>query len=337
VTLLTARSLPTVGRSIAVPSYDRSQVRVGIVHLGVGGFHRSHEAMYLDRLMVEGSALDWGICGVGILPADQRMQELMAAQDCLYTLVVKHPDGGLDARVVGSIVEYLFAPDDPDAVVEKMAAEQTRIVSLTVTEGGYNASAVTGEFDGTHPGVVADLQPGAALSTSFGLVTEALARRRQRGLLPFTVVSCDNIPGNGDLARRSFAGFAALRDPELGEWVAASVPFPNSMVDRITPVTTDDDRAELAERFGVEDAWPVVCEPWTQWVMEDSFACGRPPLEDAGVQLVDDVAPYELMKLRLLNAGHQVLAQPGRLAGFTYVHEASGDALFRAFLGCYLD
>jgi mannitol 2-dehydrogenase len=337
VTLLTARSLPTVGRSIAVPSYDRSQVRVGIVHLGVGGFHRSHEAMYLDRLMVEGSALDWGICGVGILPADQRMQELMAAQDCLYTLVVKHPDGGLDARVVGSIVEYLFAPDDPDAVVEKMAAEQTRIVSLTVTEGGYNASAVTGEFDGTHPGVVADLQPGAALSTSFGLVTEALARRRQRGLLPFTVVSCDNIPGNGDLARRSFAAFAALRDPELGEWVAASVPFPNSMVDRITPVTTDDDRAELAERFGVEDAWPVVCEPWTQWVMEDFFACGRPPLEDAGVQLVDDVAPYELMKLRLLNAGHQVLAQPGRLAGFTYVHEASGDALFRAFLGCYLD
>jgi mannitol 2-dehydrogenase len=337
VTSLTARSLPTVGRSMAVPAYDRSQVRVGIVHLGVGGFHRSHEAMYLDRLMTEGRALDWGICGVGVLPADRRMQEVMAAQDCLYTLVVKHPDGELEARVVGSIVEYLFAPDDPDAVVETMAAGQTRIVSLTVTEGGYNASAVTGEFDGSHPGVVADLQPGAALSTAFGLVTEALVRRRERGLSPFTVVSCDNIPGNGDLARSSFAAFAALRDPELGEWVAAEVPFPNSMVDRITPVTTADDRAELAERFGVDDAWPVVCEPWTQWVMEDSFACGRPPLEDAGVQLVDDVAPYELMKLRLLNAGHQVLAQPGRLAGLGYVHEACADPLFRAFLLRYLD
>jgi mannitol 2-dehydrogenase len=322
---------------MAVPAYDRSQVRVGIVHLGVGGFHRSHEAMYLDRLMTEGRALDWGICGVGVLPADRRMQEVMAAQDCLYTLLVKHPDGELEARVVGSIVEYLFAPDDPDAVVETMAAGQTRIVSLTVTEGGYNASAVTGEFDGSHPGVVADLQPGAALSTAFGLVTEALVRRRERGLSPFTVVSCDNIPGNGDLARSSFAAFAALRDPELGEWVAAEVPFPNSMVDRITPVTTADDRAELAERFGVDDAWPVVCEPWTQWVMEDSFACGRPPLEDAGVQLVDDVAPYELMKLRLLNAGHQVLAQPGRLAGLGYVHEACADPLFRAFLLRYLD
>jgi mannitol 2-dehydrogenase len=337
VTFLTARSLPTVGRSMVVPAYDRSQVRVGIVHLGVGGFHRSHEAMYLDRLMTEGRALDWGICGVGVLPADRRMQEVMAAQDCLYTLLVKHPDGELEARVVGSIVEYLFAPDDPDAVVETMAAGQTRIVSLTVTEGGYNASAVTGEFDGSHPGVVADLQPGAALSTAFGLVTEALVRRRERGLSPFTVVSCDNIPGNGDLARSSFAAFAALRDPELGEWVAAEVPFPNSMVDRITPVTTADDRAELAERFGVDDAWPVVCEPWTQWVMEDSFACGRPPLEDAGVQLVDDVAPYELMKLRLLNAGHQVLAQPGRLAGLGYVHEACADPLFRAFLLRYLD
>jgi mannitol 2-dehydrogenase len=218
-----------------------------------------------------------------------------------------------------------------------MADPATRIVSLTVTEGGYNASAVTGEFDGSDPGVVHDLQPGAALRTSFGLVVEALARRRERGVPPFTVVSCDNIPGNGDLARSSYAAFAALRDPELGEWVRNEVPFPNSMVDRITPVTTDADREELATRLGVDDAWPVVCEPWTQWVLEDRFACGRPPLEDAGVQLVDDVAPYELMKLRLLNAGHQVLAQLGRLAGFEYVHEAAQDPAFRSFLLGYLD
>jgi mannitol 2-dehydrogenase len=223
-----------------------------------------------------------------------------------------------------------------------MAAETTRIVSLTVTEGGYNTSAVTGEFDAAAPDVVADLRgagagDAAAPRTTFGLVTEALVRRRARGLPPFAVVSCDNIPGNGDLARRSFAAFAGLRDPELGEWVAAEVPFPNSMVDRITPVTTDDDRAELVHRFGVEDAWPVVCEPWTQWVLEDAFPTGRPPLEDVGVQLVADVGPYELMKLRLLNAGHQVLAHLGRLAGLQYVHEACQDPLFREFLRGYLD
>jgi mannitol 2-dehydrogenase len=206
-----------------------------------------------------------------------------------------------------------------------------------VTEGGYNASAVTGEFDGSNPGVVHDLQPGAALRTSFGLVVEALVRRRAQGIPPFTVVSCDNIPGNGDLARSSYAAFAALRDPELGEWVRASVRFPNSMVDRITPVTSDADRAEVEDHFGVADRWPVVCEPWTQWVLEDCFSDGRPPLEDAGVQLVEDVLPYELMKLRLLNAGHQVLAHLGRLAGFEYVHEACQDPVFRRLLTGYLD
>ncbi|TYP90341.1 mannitol dehydrogenase family protein [Blastococcus xanthinilyticus] len=334
---LNDRSLAVLDAPVSVPSYDRRAVRTGIVHLGVGGFHRSHQARYLDRLMEQGQALDWGICGVGVLPADRRMAEVMAAQDCLWTLVVRHPDGREEPRVVGSMVEYLFAPDDPGAVVEKMAAPGTRIVTLTVTEGGYNASAVTGEFDGTDAGVVHDLQPGAALRTSFGLVVEALVRRRDRGLPPFTVVSCDNIPGNGRLARASFAAFAGLRDAELGEWVRREVPFPDSMVDRITPVTTDADRAALAGRFGVEDRWPVVCEPWGQWVQEDSFACGRPPLEDVGVQLVADVAPYELMKLRLLNAGHQVLAQTGRPAGLRYVHEASADPLFRGLLEGYLE
>ncbi len=333
---LAERTLRSLRPPVSVPAYDRSRVRTGVVHLGVGGFHRSHQAVYLDRLMELGRALDWGICGVGVLPADRGMQEAMTAQDCLYTLLVRHPDGAVDARVVGSIVEYLLAPDDPEAVVEKMADPAVRMVSLTVTEGGYNVSAVTGEFDASHPAVVQDLQPDAALATSFGLVVEALARRRARGIPPFPVVSCDNVPGNGDLARRSYSAFATLRDPELGEWVAAEVPFPSSMVDRITPVTSDADRAEVASRFGVEDRWPVVCEPWTQWVLEDSFPAGRPPLEEVGVQLVDDVVPYELMKLRLLNAGHQVLAHLGALAGFGYVHEVCGDPLFRRFLTRYL-
>jgi mannitol 2-dehydrogenase len=334
---LDARSLPSLAGSLPVPTYDRSSLRTGIVHLGVGAFHRSHQAMYLDRLLEQGQAQDWAICGVGVLPADRRMAEVMAAQDCLYTLVVKHADGTYEPRVVGSIVEYLLAPDDPEAVVEKMAAETTRIVSLTVTEGGYNVDPVTGRFDASAADVVEDLRPGAALRTTFGLVTEALVRRRDRGLAPFTVVSCDNIQHNGDVARRSFAAFAGLRDPELGGWVDREVLFPNSMVDRITPATTDDDRAEVARRFGVDDAWPVVCEPFTQWVLEDRFHLGRPPLEDAGVQVVADVDPYERMKLRLLNASHQGLAYLGRLAGYRLVHDAAQDPLFQRFLLGYME
>jgi mannitol 2-dehydrogenase len=331
VTQLSGATLGALPRAVAVPGYDRDRVRAGIVHLGVGGFHRSHQAFFLDRLLARGGADDWGICGVGVLPGDRRMAEVMAAQDCLWTVVVKHADGFVDARVIGSMVEYLLAPDDPERVVEKMADPRVRIVSLTVTEGGYNITAA-GAFDAGNPSILADLQPGAALATSFGLVTEALARRRARGVPPFTVMSCDNVPGNGDVARRSFAAFAALRDGELGEWVAAEVAFPNSMVDRITPATTDEDRAELSRRFGVEDAWPVVCEPFSQWVLQDAFGNGRPALQDVGVQVVDDVAPYELMKLRLLNAGHQVLGHVGRLAGLEYVHEACQDPVIRRLL-----
>ena len=236
--------------SIPVPSYDRSQVTAGIVHFGVGGFHRAHQAMYVDQLMEQGKALDWGICGVGVMSFDLKMKEAMHAQDCLYTLVEKAPDGSWEPRVIGSIVQYLYAPDDPEAVIEKMADPATRIVSLTVTEGGYNFHPVTGEFDDTNPAVKADLAPGAVPATTFGLITEALVRRRSRGIEPFTVMSCDNIQGNGHMAQEVFTAFARLRDPELGEWVAGNVLFPNSMVDRITPVTTDEDRAQISERFG---------------------------------------------------------------------------------------
>ena len=339
---LEAATLDQVPGGVAVPRYDRAALRTGIVHLGVGGFHRAHQARYLDELMNDGQALDWALCGVGVLPSDLRMRDALSAQDGLYTLVVKDPDGTWSARVIGSLHEYLFAPDDPEAVVEKMAEAGVRIVSLTVTEGGYNVSPVTGEFLADTPGVVHDLTTGTAPTTSFGLVVEALVRRRARGLAPFTVMSCDNIAGNGDVARRSFAAFAALKgqaagDAELGEWVRTQVHFPNSMVDRITPATTDEDRAEVARRFGVDDAWPVVCEPFTQWVLEESFTAGRPPFEQVGVQVVDDVEPYELMKLRLLNASHQALCYLGHLAGFQLVHEVAQDPLFAEFLLSYMD
>jgi mannitol 2-dehydrogenase len=332
---LNAETLASISDTVPVPDYARSPEQTAIVHFGVGGFHRAHQAMYLDRLMAEGKALDWGICGVGVLPSDAAMRDALSAQDHLYTLVLKYPDGRLEPRVIGSVMDYLFAPDDPEAVVERMASERTRIVSLTVTEGGYHVHPVTGEFDDRDPRIQADLAPGATPTTTFGLITEALVRRRDRGLAPFTVMSCDNIQGNGDVARRMITAFATERDAEFGAWMTENVAFPNSMVDRITPVTADSDRATLAERFDVEDRWPVVCEPFTQWVLEDHFTQGRPPFEDVGVQVVDDVTPYELMKLRLLNAGHQVLCYLGYLAGYRYAHEAAADPNFVELLMGY--
>lgn len=322
---------------VARPDYDRDRVTTGVVHFGVGGFHRAHQAMYHDRLMNEGKALDWGICGVGVMPADERMRDVLRAQDGEYTLVVKHADGSRDARVIGALTEYLFAPDDPEAVIEKLAAPETRIVSLTVTEGGYNLDDTTGEFNAEDPDVAHDLEADATPKTVFGLVTEALRRRRERELAPFTVMSCDNLQGNGTLARTAFTAFARLRDPALADWVEREVRFPNSMVDRITPATTAEDVEEVNERFGVEDRWPVVCEPFTQWVLEDAFSAGRPPYEDVGVQVVDDVEPYELMKLRLLNASHQAIAYFGYLCGYRLVHEAAQDPLFQDLLARYMD
>jgi len=336
MTSLTEKTLSQLDAGVAVPRYDRRDVTAGIVHLGVGNFHRSHQAMYIDTLLNNGAALDWGICGIGLQPSNVAMRDALAVQDGLYTLVLRHSDGTWDARVIGSIVEYLFAPDDPEAAIEKMAAPATRIVSLTVTEGGYNLDAVTGEFNAANQDVQADLRPGAALRTVFGLVTEALARRRARGIAAFTILSCDNIQGNGQLSQRAFTAFARLREPELADWITAHVRFPNCMVDRITPKTTDEDRAELSRRFGLDDQWPVLCEPFTQWVLEDDFADGRPPLEDAGVQIVPDVEPYELMKLRLLNASHQALCHPGRLVGYRFVHEVTTDPLFARFLLDYM-
>ena len=334
---LGAATVDALSNEVGVPAYDRTAVRPGIVHFGVGGFHRAHQAMYLDQLMNEGKALDWGICGVGTMPPDQRMRDVLQAQDGLYTLVIKHPDGTMDPRVIGSIVEYLYAPDDPETVLTRMTDPATRIVSLTITEGGYHVNQVTGEFDPGDPGLQHDLEPGAVPTSAFGLVVEGLARRRAAGVPAYTVMSCDNIPGNGHVAKKMLTSFARLKDPELADWIESEVRFPNSMVDRITPVTADADKEALAERFGIEDGWPVVCEPFTQWVLEDDFGGERPPFEDVGVQLVDDVEPYELMKLRLLNASHQALCYLGYLAGYRYAHEVCQDKLFVDFLLGYMD
>jgi mannitol 2-dehydrogenase len=337
LTPLQAGSLGQIADRVAVPTYDRTALTAGIVHFGVGAFHRAHQAMYLDTLMRQGLAFDWAICGVGVMAADREMYEVLERQDHLYTLVQKHSDGEYEARVIGSIIDYLYAPDDPEAVVSRLADERTKIVSLTITEGGYAIDDVTGRFNPRAPGIAADLVLGAVPSTVFGLVCAALDRRRLSGRVPFTIMSCDNLQGNGALAREAFSSFAELYNPGLGTWIKQEVHFPNSMVDRITPVTTDEDRAEVAERFGITDEWPVVCEPFTQWVLEDSFTMSRPAYEQAGVQVVTEVAPYELMKLRLLNASHQGLCYFGHLCGYTYVHEAAQDPLFQRFLLAYMD
>lgn len=334
---LRTNSLSEIHSDVEVPTYDRAAVTTGIVHFGVGGFHRAHQAMYVDRLLARGEASDWGICGVGVLPHDRKMKEVMDEQDCLYTLALKHSDGTWETRVIGSIVEYLFAPEGPEAVIEKMASEAVKIVSLTITEGGYNFSATTGEFDTENPAIVADLADGAVPATTFGLVVEALARRKDRGMTPFTIMSCDNIEGNGHIAKSTFITFARLKNSELADWIEAEATFPNSMVDRITPVTTAEVMQELSDRYGIEDAWPVAAEPFTQWALEDSFTLGRPQFENVGVQVVEDVTPYELMKLRLLNASHQALAYFGYLSGYRLVHEVCQDSLFSEFLLAYMD
>ncbi len=337
MTELNSKTLGEIGSRVAVPTYDRSAVTTGIVHFGVGGFHRAHEAMYVDRLLEQGKATEWGITGVGLLPQDRAMLDVMRAQDCLYTLVVKHVDGSTEPRVIGSIVDYLFAPEDPERVLDRMTDPATRIVSLTITEGGYNVNQATGDFDDSDPAIRADIEAQGLPSTAFGFITEALARRRAAGAEPFAVMSCDNIQGNGTVAHDMITAFATLRDPELGRWIAEHVAFPNSMVDRITPVTTDADRELLLKTSDVEDGWPVVCETFTQWALEDHFPLGRPAFEEVGVQVVQDVEPYELMKLRLLNASHQALCYLGYLSGYRYTHEVCSDPLFTGFLLGYMD
>jgi mannitol 2-dehydrogenase len=300
---------------IAGPNYDRGSIGVGIAHIGAGHFHRAHQAMYIDRLLQRGLAREWGICGVGVLPADWPMRDVLRDQDGLYTLVLENPDGSRDAQVIGSIIDYRYAPDDPEAAIEVLAAATTRIISLTITEGGYR------DPDGP----------------AFALITEALARRRARGIAAPTIASCDNIESNGEVARRAILAHAERRDPALAEWVAEHTRFPSSMVDRITPATTLEMAAAVQRDFGVADRWPVVAEQFAAWVLEDDFSDGRPPLEQAGVLMVDDVRPYESMKLRLLNAGHQCLCYFAHLCGFEFVHDAARDPLFAEFLLAYFD
>jgi mannitol-1-phosphate/altronate dehydrogenase len=333
---LSEATLPSLAGQVAVPTYDRAQLRRSIVHLGVGGFHRAHQAIYLDDLAERRISTEWGERGLGLLPGDRRMAEALLPQDCLYTVVERSAQGD-SARVVGSLTEYVFAPADAERALGMLTDPATRIVSLTITEGGYLVDDKTGVFDADNPAVRADARNAGPPQTAFGYICTALARRRAAGVVPFTVLSCDNLQGNGKVARTAFVSFARLRDEALAAWIEANVAFPNGMVDRITPQTTDADRAMVAETFGVADAWPVMTELFKQWVIEDHFCNGRPPLEEVGVQIVPDVHPYETMKLRLLNASHQAMAYLGYLAGYRYAHEVMADPTFLSLIARFMD
>ena len=287
---LGTHTLTELNAGVRIPSYDRRSLTQGIAHIGVGNFHRAHEALAIDDLLSQDSSAPWAICGIALLSTDEPLARKMQAQDCLYTLVEKHASGMWDTRIIGSITELLYAPDDPEAVIIKLCVPNIKVVSLTITEGGYNVDPITGAFLSDAAPIRADLEAPIP-STVFGFVTEALKRRRDAGIDPFTVMSCDNIQHNGDIARRSFSSYASLRDRELGEWIRSSVAFPNSMVDRITPVTTPEDIRRVNEIIGVSDECPVVCEPFFQWVIEEDFPHGRPALEQVRAQMVEDVTP----------------------------------------------
>lgn len=329
-TKLSTAALDTIKAKAGVPAYDRSQLTAGIVHFGVGNFHRAHQAVYLDDLFNAGFDRDWAIIGAGVLPSDATMRAKLAAQDFLTT-VVEQDNNRTGAHVTGAMIDYL-EPGDVAAIVARLADPSIRIVSLTITEGGYFIDPASGVFNPTHPDIVADAQNPAAPKTVFGLIVAGLKARRDRNVPPFTVMSCDNIPGNGEVTHAAVSGLARLHDPAFADWIDANVAFPNGMVDRITPATGAREIGIVADDYGIEDAWPVFCEEFKQWVLEDHFPLGRPALEKVGVQFVPDVAPYEHMKIRILNGGHAAIAYPAALLDIHFVHEAMEEPLIRAFL-----
>ncbi|MCB5177223.1 mannitol dehydrogenase family protein [Microvirga lenta] len=328
---LSLATLDTLAPAVARPAYSREALRAGILHIGVGNFHRAHQAVYLDDLFNTGRDLDWALVGAGVRPGDAAMRQALEAQDWLTTVVELEP-GAHAARITAAMTGFVPVGEDARAIVDALDDPALRIVSLTVTEGGYCIDPATGAFDPEHPEIRYDAAHPDAPKGVFGAIVAALRRRRDRGLQPFTVMSCDNIPHNGAVTLDAVAGLAGLVDPGLAAYIRERVAFPNSMVDRITPATTDRQRELLAGRFGIRDNWPVFCEPFRQWVLEDRFSAGRPAWEEVGVTFTPHVAAFELMKIRILNGGHAAIAYPAALLGIHYVHDAMADPQVRGFL-----
>ena len=328
MTRLSASSLAGLPASVRRPTYDRAALKPGIVHLGLGAFARGHLAEYTEDAL-EKRLSAWGIVGASLQRPDQR--DRLQPQDGLYTLLKLAPTGP-ELRVIGSVLDVLVAPESPSALIARLAAPETRIVSLTVTEKGYCHDPATGRLKADHPDIVHDLANPLAPRSAVGILVAGLKARRDAGLGPFTALCCDNLPSNGQVLRGLVHDFAALTDDKLAAWIEANGAFPATMVDRIVPATTDADIAEVARLIGATDAAPVIGEPFRQWAIEDVFADGRPDWHEVGTQMVSEVAPFEFMKLRMLNGAHSSLAYLGYLAGHETVAEASGDPVLARFL-----
>lgn len=324
---LSNANLTNLDSSVKAPAYDRSALTPSIVHIGVGGFHRAHFAVYIDQLARAGNT-DWGIVGAGVMPFDQKMHDALTGQDTLYTLVSRDQDG-FDATVIGSIIDFILAYPDQQPLIDKIASPETQIISMTVTEGGYPVDDATGDFDPD--------SPNASDSSAFAAIVKGLAKRMADGVGPITIQSCDNVMGNGDVAALATKSMAAAHSDELVAWIEENVAFPNSMVDRITPATTADDRKWFAENIGIDDAWPVVCEPFIQWVIEDDYAGARPPWETLDIMITEDVRPFEHMKLQLLNAGHAVLGFAAHQFEIELVHDGMADPDVLSFVEAFLN
>lgn len=318
-------------------NYNREKVKPGILHIGVGNFHRAHEECYTNLLLEDADQQQWGICGAMLLPSDERLYKTLKKQSGEYTLTVCGRDGNDQAYRIGSLVQLLWAVENPEAVIARIADKDIRIITLTITEGGYNLEKATGEFMLDDETVKHDLQNPATPKTTFGFVAEGLRRRKAAGNGPITILSCDNLQHNGNTAKKAFTAFIKAQDEELAAWVAENVTFPNSMVDRITPATRPEDIERLDAMNGAADEAPVYCEDFIQWVVEDNFAAGRPAWERVGVEFTDDVTAYENMKLSLLNASHTLLSYPSFLSGYRKVDDAMHDERIARFVRTFMD
>ena len=337
--MITRETLQHLPEGVAAPSYDLKDIKPGILHFGVGNFFRAHEAYYVEKVLGLPGQHQWGIVGVGLTSGERSKKKAddFTAQNCLFSLTETAPSGESKRSVIGALRDYILAPEKPDAVLNLLSDPGIKIVSMTITEGGYNINEHTGEFDLENDAVQRDLANPEAPSTIFGYVVEGLRRRRDAGNRAFTIMSCDNLRHNGNVARKAFIGFARARDPELASWIEANATFPNAMVDRITPTVSPPIAERLNRESGLDDLLPLVAEDFTQWVIEDEFADGRPAFEKVGVQMVEDVTDYEFMKIRMLNASHIFLAFSGLLLGYDHIDESINDPDLRKLVEAYLD
>ena len=322
-------NLDQLPADVVRPTYDRSRLTPGIVHIGLGNFHRGHQAWYLHALMQQGLAHDWAIVGAGVRAGDAVQREKLRAQDYLTTLIALDP-AKITAEVVGSMIDFVPVQDDNAALIAQMADPAIRIVSLTVTEGGYYTDPATKGFDGDHPDMLHDAEHPDVPKTAFGAMIAALKQRRAAGRGPFTCMCCDNIQGNGAVLRQTVVSLARLSDPELADWIDANCSFPNSMVDCIVPATGPKER-ELVRELGIEDASPVTHETFRQWVIEDDFCAGRPDWDKVGATFTDDVHDFEAMKIRVLNGGHQIIANAGELLSLETIADCMRHELIKPF------